>query len=84
MKEKNEKAKNTLKKVSEKNLKEITALSKKALKELERIAFDEEVQLKIRTDILRWITELSFGKGGKSLEEEKKDNKLDIRIHVEK
>ncbi len=83
MKEKNELIKKTLKKTKA-DVKEITALSRKSLKELERIAFDEEVQLKIRTDILRWITELSFGKGGKALEEDKKDNKLDIRIHVEK
>ncbi len=67
----------------EKTIKALEALSEKSLKELERLAFDEEVQLKVRCDILRWLTELSIGKGGKALEEGVKDNKLDIRVFVE-
>lgn len=87
-KEKNEKAEKALKKgkkeAKEKTRKKLCVLSEKTLKELERIAFDQEVQLKTRTDILKWLTELSIGKGGKGLEEEEvTDNKIDIRVHVE-
>lgn len=69
--------------LSEKN-KDIKTIAKKAIKELERIAFSEEEPVKIRMDILKWFTELGVGKARAQTEECEKENKsFNIKVSVE-
>lgn len=74
--------KNTNKKKSSSGIKSI---AKKAIKELERIAFSEEEPIKIRMDILKWFTELEVGKpkAGHTESEDIGDKTVDIRVYVD-
>ena len=63
---------------------EIKKIGKKAIKELERIAFSQEEPIKIRMDILKWFAELEVGKPKSNAESDEKDDKsFDIRVLVE-
>ncbi len=61
----------------------IKGIAKKAIKELERIAFSEEEPIKIRMDILKWFAELEVGKPKAHPDGDDKANKtFDIKVHM--
>ncbi len=63
----------------------IKGIAKKAIKELERIAFSEEEPIKIRMDILKWFAELEVGKpkAGNNEAAAKEERSFDIKVYVE-
>lgn len=62
--------------------KELSDIHKYTLKELIRICEDEKTPVKVRADILKWLTEMDIGKPRQRVDAEISDNTLDVEIKV--
>lgn len=62
--------------------KELTDIHKYTIGELIKISKDEKVPIRVRADILKWLTEMDIGKPRQQVEADIRDNTLEVEINV--
>lgn len=65
-----------------KKAQEIADIHKYTIPELIKLSKDEKVPVKVRSDILKWLTEMDIGKPRQAVEAEVTDNRLEVEVKV--
>ena len=61
---------------------EIQDIHKKTIPELLKISNDKKTPVKVRADILKWLTEMDIGKPRQQVDAEITDNRLEVEVKV--
>lgn len=61
---------------------ELKDIHKKTIPELLKIASDKKNPVKVRADVLKWLTEMDIGKPRQQVDAEINDNRLEVELTV--
>lgn len=65
-----------------KKAKELAGIHEYTVPELIKISKDEKTPIKVRSDILKWLTEMDIGKPRQAVDAAVSDNTLEVEVKV--